>query len=121
MQLYLIFQPSYKTVTTFSGLPFTISECDSKRLSNEKFKSFYTASKSISPQLLWIKSRIALRFEGSCLKQEDTVPFTPNIVVNLFIVYELDRWCLDRFEHWFYSKRLFFGAIRLTKDANPDK
>ena len=59
-------------------------------MSNEKFKSFYTASKSISPQLLWIKSRTALRFEGSCLKQEDTVPFTPNIVVNLFVVYESD-------------------------------
>ena len=34
-QLYLIFQPSYKTITIFSGLPFIISESESKGLSNE--------------------------------------------------------------------------------------
>ena len=54
-QLYLIFQPTYKTIT-FSGLPFTISEWESKGLSNEKFKP-YTANKSLSPKLLWNKSR----------------------------------------------------------------
>ena len=37
-------------------------------------------------------TRIILKFKGTCLKQEDTTPFTPNNVVNLFIVYELDRW-----------------------------
>ena len=34
MQFYLIFQPIYKTITTLSGLPDTISGCESKRLSN---------------------------------------------------------------------------------------
>ena len=34
-QLYLIFQPIYKTITTFSCLPDTISEWESKGLSNE--------------------------------------------------------------------------------------
>ena len=33
-------------------------------------------------------SKISLRFTGSCLKQ-DKATFTPNNVVNLFIVYEL--------------------------------
>ena len=44
-------------------------------------------------KLLWNKSR--LRFEGSCLKQKNTAPFTPNNVVNLYIFYELDRWSPD--------------------------
>ena len=35
-QLYLIFQPIYRTITTFSGLRDTISEWESKELSNEK-------------------------------------------------------------------------------------
>ena len=35
-QLYLIFQPIPKIVTTFSGLPDTISQWESKGLSNEK-------------------------------------------------------------------------------------
>ena len=68
-QLYLIFQPSYKTITTFSGLPFTVLEWESKGLSNEKFKPPYTANKSLSPKLLRNKSRLRLRFERSCLKQ----------------------------------------------------
>ena len=34
-------------------------------------------------KLLWNKSR--LRFEGSCLKQKNTAPFTPNNVVTLYI------------------------------------
>ena len=37
------------------------------------------------------KPRLRLRIEGSCLKQEDKTPVTPNNVVNLFIVCELDR------------------------------
>ena len=36
-QLYLIFQPIYKTITRYSGLPDTISEWESKGLSNEKY------------------------------------------------------------------------------------
>ena len=80
-----MFQPIYKASTTFSDLKDTVSNWESKRLSNEKFTPPYTANKSLSPKLLWNKSRLTLRFEGSCLKQEDASPFTPNNVVNLFI------------------------------------
>ena len=91
-QNYSIFQPIYETITTFSGLTNTISEWESKGLSNEKFTPPYTANKNFSPKLVWINSsRIRLEFKGSCLKQEDKAPFTLNNVVNLFIVYELDR------------------------------
>ena len=38
------------------------------------------------------RTRLRLRFEGSCLKQEDKAPFTLNHVVNSFIVYEFDTW-----------------------------
>ena len=95
MQLYLIFQPIYKTITIFSGLKSTISEWESKGLSNVKFTSAYVANVSVFPKLIWMNTRIRLKFKGSCLKQEDTAPFTPNNVVNLFIVYELDSWSSD--------------------------
>ena len=36
-QLYLIFQPFCKTITTYSSLKDTISEWESKGLSNETF------------------------------------------------------------------------------------
>ena len=59
-QLYLIFQPSYKIITTFFGLPFTISEWESNGLPNENFKPPYTANKSFSQKLLWNISRLRL-------------------------------------------------------------
>ena len=57
-----------------------------------KFKLPYTGNESLSPKLLWNKFRLRLRFEESCLKQEDITPFIPNNVVILFIVYELHTW-----------------------------
>ena len=65
-------------------------EWESKGLSNEKFRSSYTSKKILSPKLLrMINSRIILRFEEICLKQENTTPITPNNVINSFIAYEL--------------------------------
>ena len=40
-------------------------------------------------------ARIRLEFKGSCLKQEDKAPFSPNNVINSFIAYELDTWSRD--------------------------
>ena len=62
-----------------------VSEWESKGLSNEKFKLPYTENKILSPKLFWNESRLRLRFGGSCLKQDETI-FTPDKVVNLFIV-----------------------------------
>ena len=96
VQLYLIFQPIYETITTFSSLKDTFSEWESKELSNEKFTCPCIANVSVSPKRVWMNNtKIRLKFKGSCLKQEDTAPFTPNNVVNLFIVYELDSWSSD--------------------------
>ena len=44
-QNYLIFQTIYKTITTFSVLTSTISEWESKGLSNEIFKPTYISNK----------------------------------------------------------------------------
>ena len=118
-QLYLIFQPIYKTITTFSGLSDKISGCESKRFSNEKFKPPYTANKSLFLELVWYNSRIKLKFKGSCLKQ-DQAAFTPNNVVNLFVVYELDSWPRN-FDTNFTLGGCMFGGVKLTKNADPDK
>ena len=64
-------------------------------MSNEKFRLSHTTNKVFSLKLQWNKYELRLRFEGSCLKQEHTTPVTPNNIVNLFIVYELDSWPRD--------------------------
>ena len=67
-ELYLKFQPIYKTIITFPGLKNTISEWESKGLLNEKFRLPYTVNKVLPPKMLWNNSRLGLRFEGSSLK-----------------------------------------------------
>ena len=87
---------------------------------NEKYKPSDTGNKVLSPKLLWNKSRLRLRFEGSCLKQEHATPFTPNNVVTFFIVYEQDIWSRD-LNTDFGLKHCLFGAVKLTKNTDPDK
>ena len=88
-------------------------------MSNEIFEPLYTANKSLSHKLLWNKSRPWFRFEGKCLKQKDTTPFTLNNVVNL-IVYKLDRWS-PGLNTDFTPKNWLFGTVKLTKNADADK
>ena len=89
-------------------------------MSNEKFTSTYIANVSICPKLIWMNnSRIRLKFKGSCLKQDKAV-YTPKIVVNLFIVYELDIWSRD-ININFTFKNCLFGPVKLPKNVNPEK
>ena len=60
------------------------------------------------------------RFEGSCLRQEDTAPFTPTNGVYLFNVDELDSWPRD-LDTDFTLVGCLFGGVKLTKNAHPDK
>ena len=114
-----MFQPIYRTITIIFGLVFPVSEWESKGLSHRKSKPPYTASKSLSSKFTWNESRIRLKFEKSCLKQENKA-FTPNNVVNLFIVHDLDAWS-QKLNTDFTLKDRLFGAIKLTKNADLDK
>ena len=64
-------------------------------------------------------SRIRVKFKGSCLKQEG-VTFIPRNVVNLFIVYESNTWSRNLNADFTLKDRLF-GAVKLTKNADPEK
>ena len=60
------------------------------------------------------------KFEGNCLGQEDKATFTSNIVVNLFIIYELDSW--PRYLNTDVTVGgCLFGVVKLTKIADPEK
>ena len=69
--------------------------------------------------LLIHHSKIALNFEENCLKQ-DTITFNHRNVVNLFFVYKLDIWLSDLCTD-FTLKGCLFGAVKLTRKADPDK
>ena len=65
-----------------------------------------------------VNSKIRLRFTGSCLKQ-DKATFTPNIVVNLYIVYELNILSQD-LNTKFTLKDSLFGSGKITKNISKD-
>ena len=77
-----------------AGHTETIVQRQSKGLLNEKVRPLVTLNNSLFPKLKWNNSKIILEFKGSSLKQ-DKITFTPKNVVNLFIVFELDRWSQD--------------------------
>ena len=56
--------------------------------------------------------------KGTCLKQ-DKVTFTPNNIVNLLIVYELDRWSQELSAD-FTLKDCLFRTVKLNKNADPN-
>ena len=68
-------------------------EWGSKGFSNKMLKCAYVANVSVSPKLILMNNtRIRLKFKASCQRQDDKAPFTPNNVINLFIVTRLKYW-----------------------------
>ena len=91
----------------------------SKELSEENITTPATSDNSFASNLTYSSFQIALNFEENCLKQ-DTVTFNHRNVVNLFFVYKLDIWLSDLCTD-FTLKGCLFGAVKLTKKADPDK
>ena len=92
----------------------------SKALSDEKLTTPKTNDNSLSLSIKWYENlNFCLIFKGSCLKQKDAT-FTPPIIINFFIVYELDT-CSWDLNSDFPLKDCLFGGFKLTKNADPDK
>ena len=63
--------------------------------------------------------RIRIEFKRSCLKQ-DKVTFNPNSLINLFLVYELNRWSKG-LNADFTLKYCLFGDVKLVENDDPVK
>ena len=44
---------------------------------------------SLSPSINYVGNKIEAKFNGSCLKQSNKLPYTHQRIVNIYIVYEL--------------------------------
>ena len=73
-----------------------------------------------SQKIKWFHaSKICLKLNGSCLKQ-NTATFNLANVMNLFIVCEIDTWSQDLKADFTLKDRLF-GTVELTTNADPNK
>ena len=74
---------------------------------------------SLAPAVNYINTERQVKFDRSCLKQ-DKVTFTHKQVVNIYIIYEIKLWQFNVGKD-FELKDSLFGAVKLTKNADPDK
>ena len=87
-------------------------------LSDERLNSNTASNYNITPELSYYGTKIRVKFNRRCLKQ-DKVTYNHGKIVNIYIVYEISK---------NYSIRTYptlenclFGAVSLTKNADIDK
>ena len=89
-----------------------------KGLSEGSFKT--PLGNNFGPKLTFIYNRgIGAKFKGNYLSQGN-IYFTHRNVLNLFIVYKLDTWSRN-LNSDFTLDDCLFGAVKLTKNADPGK
>ena len=117
LQNYLVFEPMHKYLKTDSS--YHISSWTSKGLSNESITPPSAANNFLTPSLNYLGTKIRVKFSGSCLKQ-DKVTYTHGKIVNIYIVYEINKK-----DNTIISdptlENCLFGAVTLTKQVNIDK
>ena len=81
---YLVFKPMIAGVCNDSFIYYW----KSKGLSDERINPIKTPKHSITPNLDYYDTKTRVKFNGSCLKQ-DEITYTHGKVVNIYIVYEI--------------------------------
>ena len=88
-------------------------------MSNESITPPSAANNFLTPSLNYLGTKIRVKFSGSCLKQ-DKVTYTHGKIVNIYIVYEINKK-----DNTIISdptlENCLFGAVTLTKHVNIDK
>ena len=74
---------------------------------------------SLSPSINYVGNKIEAKFNGSCLKQSNKLPYTHQRIVNIYIVYELGASTSNDGDP--ALKSCLFGAVTLTKNAHIHK
>ena len=104
----------FKTNDSYHILSWT-----SKGLSNEGITPPSAANNFLTPLLNCLSTKARIKFSGSCLKQ-DKVTYTHEKIVNIYIVYEINK-----NDNTIISdptlENCLFGAVTLTKHVNIDK
>ena len=89
-QNYLVFQPMYRYFRRIIGVGSGnyIYFWKSIGLSDERLNSNTASNYKLTPELSYYGTKIRVKFNGSCLKQ-DKVTYNHGKIVNIYIVYEI--------------------------------
>ena len=98
-----------------------ISFWKSKGLSDENITAATTSDYRLNPQLSYYGTKITVKFDGSCLKQ-DKATFNHGKAVNIYIVDKITKIAvIDSYENHPTLQDGLFGAVKFTKNADIDK
>ena len=119
-QNYLVFQPIYRyfkrTIGTGSGN--YIYFWKSIGLPDERFNSNTASNYKITPKLSYYGTKIRVKSNGSCLRQ-DKVTYGHGKIVNIYIVYEISKnYSISTYPT---LENCLFGVVSLTKNADISK
>ena len=89
-QKYLVFQLVHSFFKRIANSDHILA-WKSETLSDESIKPPTASNNSLTPALNHINTKLRVKFDESCLKQEK-VTFTHKKVVNICIVYEINLW-----------------------------
>ena len=119
-QNYLVFQPMYRYFKSIAGVVGGnyIYFWKSKGLSDEKINSITASNCGITPELSHRGSKIRVKFNGSCLKQ-DKATYSRGALANIYIVYGISK----NYNSSSYPtlENCLFEAVSLTKHAGIDQ
>ena len=89
---YLVFQPIYRHFRRIIGVGSGnyIYFWKSKGWSDQRLNSNTASNYKITPELSYYGTKIRVKFDGSCLKQ-DKVTYNHGKIVNIYIVYEISK------------------------------
>ena len=116
-QIYLVFQTVYRYFKTVSANDSNILSWKSKGLSDESIKPPTTSNKVLNPLVDYVGTKIRVKFNGDCLKQEK-ITFNHGKIVNIYIVYEIER--SVNISSYPTLGNCLFGAVKLTKHVDVD-
>ena len=91
-QNYLVLQPMYRYFKKIFAVDNGeyIYSWKLKRLSDGCINSITASNYSITPELSYYRSKIRVKFNGSCLKQVK-ITYTHGKIVNTYTVYEISK------------------------------
>ena len=90
IQKFFVFQTIYRYFKTVNANNDNILSWKSKGLSDQSIKPPTTSKEFLNPLLVYVGSKIRVRFIGDCLKQE-RLTFNHEKIVNICIVYEIEK------------------------------
>ena len=118
--VYLIFQPinKYFLRIVAVGNGEYISFWKSRGFSDENINSITASNHMITPSLDYVGTKIRVKFNGSCLKQ-DKITYDHKNIVNIYIVCEKSK--NYNISSYPTLENCLFGAASLTKNADIDQ